>query len=62
MTKELAKEFGTIGRRLNDIEKRLSDFTEMLNQDAQSKIDFIAIQSDIDIWDKEDEPIMEEEG
>ena len=62
MTKQEAQEFSNMNRRITRLEKQLSDFTEMLHEDSQAKLDLIAIISDIDIWGDEDDPEPEEEG
>ena len=62
MTKEVLQNFSALSKRLSAVEKQLSDFTEMLHEDSQSKLDFIAIQSDINIWSEEEEEFPEEEG
>ena len=59
MTKEIAKEFGTVGRRLNEIERRLSDFATILNERQQGDIDFLAMETGVDLDMGEDEEGVE---
>ena len=61
MTKEMAKELGTINQKIFNIQRQLSDFAEMLNERQQADIDYVAMETgvDLDLGEDEDEEEVE---
>ena len=60
--KEILKMIKTLSQRITAVEKKQSDFAEMLNERQQSDIDYIALMSDIDLDEGNDEELIPEEG
>ena len=51
---EFFKELAVIKDRLNDVDRKLSDFTDMRNAQRASDIDFIAMETGVEL-EQEDE-------
>lgn len=46
---EVYKELATLSERIFELSKQLSDFTDMLNEQRKSDIDYIAMMTDVDM-------------
>lgn len=57
--KEIMKEISTLSERINSLAKQLSDFSEILNAQRASDIDYIAMESGIDL-DQDESPEQED--
>lgn len=51
---EIMKEISTLSERISNLAKQLSDFTEILNNQRASDIDFIAMESGIELEQDEE--------
>ena len=49
MLSPVMKEIVAIKERLNDIEKRQSDFAELLHSNSRSDIDYMAMELDVNL-------------
>ena len=47
--KEIMKEISTLSERINSLAKQLSDFSEILNAQRASDIDFIAMETGVEL-------------
>lgn len=56
---EIMKEISALSERISNLAKQLSDFSEILNEQRASDIDYIAMESGIDL-DQDENP--EQEG
>lgn len=54
MDKEVAMALGRMSEKINDVAKRVDDMMQMLNTQREADIDFIAMETDVDL-DQEDE-------
>lgn len=54
MLNPVMQEIVAIKKRLNDIERRQSQFTEMLSSTNRSDIDFIAMETGVDLDQNEE--------
>lgn len=53
-TKDIIMELANLKDRLNAVDKKLSDFADMLNAQRASDIDFIAMETGVEL-EQEDE-------
>lgn len=51
---EIIKELSTLSQRINDLNKRLSDFTDMRNVQRASDIDYIAMETGVELEQEDD--------
>ena len=51
---EFFKELAVIKDRLNDVDRKLSDFTDMRNAQRASDIDFIAMETGVELEQEDD--------
>ena len=58
---EIVKMLNTLSKRIYAVESRQCQFAEMLNERQQSDIDYIALMTDVDLDEGNEEEIPEEE-
>lgn len=57
MDNETRKEISALWDKINELSKQLSDFTSMLNEQKSADIDFIAMETGVEL-EQEDEEII----
>ena len=65
MSKDVAQALKQLSKRIFNLERQMSAFTEMLHERQQGDVDFIAMEVGVDLdygEDEELEDMMEEEG
>lgn len=55
MNTEILKEISALWDKINEMSKQLSDFSEILNNQRASDIDFIAMESGIELEQTDEE-------
>ena len=58
---EIVKMLNTLSKRIYAVESRQCQFAEMLNERQQSDIDYIALMTDVDLDEGNEEEVPEEE-
>ena len=58
---DIVKMLNTLSKRIYAVESRQCQFAEMLNERQQSDIDYIALMTDVDLDEGNEEEIPEEE-
>ena len=58
---DIVKMLNTLSKRIYAVESRQCQFAEMLNERQQSDIDYIALMTDVDLDEGNEEEVPEEE-